>query len=928
MIDNFVSKWQKDNNNNLDKAFLENNLINKCNNRGQTAINYIFNIDQSIGAEKSWVVLDLSKILINKYNCDINTYYVSGQFRRGLIHSICSWIAYRSNQDHADILMEFMKWLLDLQVENNDNNNEMNRFDWNSLIRSDLSEVDTQSLFACVKKSTSTSSGGYYGFGHSMYLAKHGDAIFDCLLSYQNKLISKYGVNKVNRINLKTLFNEVMKCQTLNKKDSKFKDSVSLNDFISVVSKYLNDYRTDNDNKNDLKWYFNKIYEIYEKKNENNDFDDDFDDLCDDDIKNEESFLNLCVRYDNLSLLKETFEIIDLKEWKSKINPMESIDNSKRKERYEIVRWMCEMDTKMNENIFISCANENSTTPSIINDLLEKAFDWKMLNHFWDEIDDSGCDFRKPLYSVINSGNVDVLKTVLKEKAEYEGFYTACNTDSDKSGVHRIPIAFAQSLNKSEMVNFMLSTTENRVTFLNNENGDMLDVFCIMHDIKQFCNYLYFNVIKKLNIQSWNEFEMKYLNKDGSGKKRLTMWKQQASYSAQVNKLGNEEKESEIKAKDEDKYQRFVSFLNQLDTQVFFDENIPKLMAIIEPIAIEYNNTSESTSDKSNDSNIDFSDEWFNYRRDNKIADYIYGKLSNEKDINILERLSNVINDAIKNQSCPLTDSWMLLSKKINEKDFIDSIQHACTIGMKHGSKLKETAENNDKKEEKEKEDNSVTTGADLEEANKDTFTQRQTYFKNYILPSNVFAQTVSNSNDDIDDSKKLLLLFDIIDNDVVSNELIRQKEFIKNEIIKIETNWNKEWNNIQNKIKEKNIAINSNIQQNTCIINDEINELLVTTDIMKQFGVQCKYNSINELPSSSIDQFNGSNMYDEYEFLTSLLIRSHLLNSTFQQSCYNIFENLIKIPCKFTPGTVKKRARCIVKARIGTYYTFMFCFF
>ena len=68
--------------------------------------------------------------------------------------------------------------------------------------------------------------------------------------------------------------------------------------------------------------------------------------------------------------------------------------------------------------------------------------------------------------------------------------------------------------------------------------------------------------------------------------------------------------------------------------------------------------------------------------------------------------------------------------------------------------------------------------------------------------------------------------------------------------------------------------------------------------------------------------------MYDEYEFLTSLLIRAHLLNPTFQQSCRNVFKNLIKTPCKFTPGSVKKRERCIVKARIGMHVLYDFVLF
>ena len=86
--------------------------------------------------------------------------------------------------------------------------------------------------------------------------------------------------------------------------------------------------------------------------------------------------------------------------------------------------------------------------------------------------------------------------------------------------------------------------------------------------------------------------------------------------------------------------------------------------------------------------------------------------------------------------------------------------------------------------------------------------------------------------------------------------------------------------------------------------------------------GIKCKYDNENESLKSGISQFNGSQIYDEDEFLTSLLIRSHLIQPTFQQACKKIFTNpnIIGVDtkkCHYTKGSVKLRDRCIVTATI-----------
>ena len=130
------------------------------------------------------------------------------------------------------------------------------------------------------------------------------------------------------------------------------------------------------------------------------------------------------------------------------------------------------------------------------------------------------------------------------------------------------------------------------------------------------------------------------------------------------------------------------------------------------------------------------------------------------------------------------------------------------------------------------------------------------------------------------------------------------------------------EWNKMQ-QIEEINVALNKNIQQNTTIVvnGDDKEEILLGNG-----GVICKYNNEIELPKDGINQFDGQRIYDENEFLTSLLIQAHLIDPKFQSECRKIFTNnnivngndeFLKF-VHFTHGNVKVKDRCIVKARHG----------
>ena len=140
-------------------------------------------------------------------------------------------------------------------------------------------------------------------------------------------------------------------------------------------------------------------------------------------------------------------------------------------------------------------------------------------------------------------------------------------------------------------------------------------------------------------------------------------------------------------------------------------------------------------------------------------------------------------------------------------------------------------------------------------------------------------------------------ILFDIVENNVIASELLKQKEFIKNLIVEIEINMLDAWNKLKS-FKEMNIGKDLIIRQNYVCIESENENQNESINIMSQYGIKSKYVNQNELTKSAPHEFDGSVEYDENKFLTSLLIRSHLIHSKFQRDCKKIFgnENMIGV--------------------------------
>ena len=450
--------------------------------------------------------------------------------------------------------------------------------------------------------------------------------------------------------------------------------------------------------------------------------------------------------------------------------------------------------------------------------------------------------------------NIDEYYSTMDEFFNGICYQIICSPDASQKVKSMTPIQVAYHLNHVKALEWMFNCDK----FI---ESDMLDLF-IQQDLNVFKSELY-TLVTQLKINNWDQLQSKIFNNENKMRKWIYLTK------INVNKLVSTHERETI-----------LSFLHEMNSQVFETRNFDKLLAMIGPNSVQ----------------LTMNDNWYQYRRDQKIGDYIYKqltKLKNEKkNSNILDTLGDIINQGISTNECPFTDSWLILSKLINQEKFLEAIEKCATLGMpkvelnkkkkKKKSKAKQKGKEKDKQEKSDK---------------------NQVFFKNFVLNSNVFAEPLElKSKQEMKQVAALpsspRLVFDVIESNIIEAQLLKQKEYIRDEIIKLENEWSKDWEAVKN-IQSLNTGRDINIQQNTL-----------------EYGIPCKYENQLELPKSGVNQFNGAQIYDEYEYLTALLIRSHLINPSFQKSCKNIFSKKYD-GCFYTPGSVKLRGRCIVKARI-----------
>ena len=198
-------------------------------------------------------------------------------------------------------------------------------------------------------------------------------------------------------------------------------------------------------------------------------------------------------------------------------------------------------------------------------------------------------------------------------------------------------------------------------------------------------------------------------------------------------------------------------------------------------------------------------------------------------------------------------------------------------------------------------------------------------WFKEYLLNSNIWLCSIgkksitnsSSSINDDDDSKEEQkqqrqtpshhkLLYHTIARNVVTEALVKQKEFIW-ESVENESKTNKDiWNGILN--------FNPKLKSNTSLRQDTI-----TNGIESQVKNEDIYPSVPLMDNNS--NFDVFNEYDTKVYLTKCLVFAHRMNPKFQQDAQEFFNQYSKGQSKqfsgfFQAAPVKLYQRCVVKSQ------------
>lgn len=259
-----------------------------------------------------------------------------------------------------------------------------------------------------------------------------------------------------------------------------------------------------------------------------------------------------------------------------------------------------------------------------------------------------------------------------------------------------------------------------------------------------------------------------------------------------------------------------------------------------------------------------------------------------------------VMNEGVLNQNCGFSDNLLYLCQKIDGKQFYEKLNETTRDCLSQKSK------------------NSA----------------KYNWFKNNLLYSTVWSlrgadtsgssnyssnkdEIKSNDNDGYEDKnndKKGELLFDSINNSFINEELLKQKEYIRNEMIKLEKTFSDEFKQLKS-IKEISLGYMNKITQRSVInaYDETTNHMLLNGVTKLESGYK-----LNELPLDNTNGFDGIREYDINGYLTKLLIESQNIDPFFQKECKEYFNNLQKqhnINCAYCAAPVKTRARAINKA-------------
>ena len=506
----------------------------------------------------------------------------------------------------------------------------------------------------------------------------------------------------------------------------------------------------------------------------------------------------------------------------------------------------------------------------------------KLMIELYPDCDVNYCDLSgvTPFSNACQLGHVEAVKFLLGLKKRGKNFKNSGSENKtnggDESYVCQVnkqdlssttPLMKACGLGCIDVV-FELASNE-RVNLFQKDKiaRDALDIAAETGQFQCFQILLHF-MIKRNNIKNWRQFEGLIKDLD----ERVKRWETH----------GNK-----------DNLEAFLTFLFSLKTKVFDKKDFNLLQAMVDPSWIRNDN-----------SNIN---EWLKYKESKLTAEYIYNGLIKHEDNNntnqgksdlssVTKVISKIINDGIREQRCVFDDSWLFLSKLCDESSFLQTIITVADSSMP-------SSKNNAKSSEK-----------------------RKSFWKNNLLNSNVFADSIDggnnynysndekrndiyndeNENKTADAVSGCTTVFDIIENEIIGKKLAAQQLFIKQSIIEMEKTMNESWQSVKQIDNFSIVFASDNIRQDT--IQDRFTNY---TDLMSKNGVKSDYSSITQLPSDGLNQFNGADVYDHNIYCSQLITRAHIIQPYFQNDCKKLFGNKY-----YTEGNVKSIERCIFKAK------------
>ena len=296
------------------------------------------------------------------------------------------------------------------------------------------------------------------------------------------------------------------------------------------------------------------------------------------------------------------------------------------------------------------------------------------------------------------------------------------------------------------------------------------------------------------------------------------------------------------------------------------------------------------------------------------MCEYLYNNCKKET----LSDLCLQVENGLTKQECLFSDVFLFLFQKFDQDKFNETIE-------------------------------SVTKHC-LNSKNKDDIKSYR-YFKNNLLKSNIWATYQNSSNNNNNDNNinnnyyynsniniynnesqynydeqknkdhdkqesEKLTVWGKISQVLESCELKQEQEKLKQELIKLENDFQEHFDYLKNNIKKFNLAKYDALSQNKLS-----NMYNPSKDFMNDEngikGVQPD-KKLTELAIDFESGFYGKSEYDYKIYLTNVLIVAHQINPIFQKECKNIFDKMKQqnVLCDFRSAPVKTYQRCQNKAK------------